>query len=65
MEYVDYVDMDVFSVHELDDMFKEISCINGEAAYYHFIIPNIEIDFGLLPLGNDSYVLQLSKYVPN
>ncbi|CAI9288715.1 unnamed protein product [Lactuca saligna] len=65
IDYVDYVDMDVFSVHELDDMMKEIGYINGEPIYYHFLIPDIEIDYGLLPLGNDSDVLLLSKHVAN
>lgn len=65
IDYVDYVDMDVFSVHELDDMMKEIGYINGEPIYYHFLIPEIEIDYGLLPLGNDSDVLLLSKHVAN
>nr|KAJ0187918.1 hypothetical protein LSAT_V11C900465570 [Lactuca sativa] len=65
IDYVDYVDMDVFSIHELDDMMKEIGYINGEPIYYHFLIPEIEIDYGLLPLGNDSDVLLLSKHVAN
>ncbi|CAI9289984.1 unnamed protein product [Lactuca saligna] len=65
IDYIDYVDMDVFSVHELDDMMKEIGYINGEPIYYHFLIPEIEIDYGLLPLGNDSDVLLLSKHVAN
>nr|KAJ0188211.1 hypothetical protein LSAT_V11C900472550 [Lactuca sativa] len=65
IDYVDYVDMDVFSVHELDDMLKEIGHINGEPIYYHFLILEIDIDYGLLPLGNDSDVLLLSKHVSN
>ncbi|CAI9269498.1 unnamed protein product [Lactuca saligna] len=65
IDYVDYVDMDEFFVHELDDMLKEICYINGEPTYYHFLIPEIEIDYGLLPLGNDSDVLLLSKHVAN
>nr|KAJ0220444.1 hypothetical protein LSAT_V11C200094290 [Lactuca sativa] len=44
---------------------KEIGYINGEPIYYHFLIPEIEIDYGLLPLGNDSDVLLLSKHVAN
>ncbi|CAI9267001.1 unnamed protein product [Lactuca saligna] len=65
IDYVDYVDMDVFSVHELDDMLKEIGYINSELIYYHFLIPEIEIDYGLLPLGNDSDILLLSNHVAN
>nr|KAJ0219968.1 hypothetical protein LSAT_V11C200063970 [Lactuca sativa] len=57
--------MDVFSVHELDDVLKEIGYINGEPIYYHFLIPEIEMDYGLLPLGNDSDVILLSKHVAN
>nr|KAJ0220862.1 hypothetical protein LSAT_V11C200092010 [Lactuca sativa] len=57
IDYVDYVDMDMFSIHELNGMLKEISYNNGEPIYYHFLIPEIEIDYGLLPLGNDSDVV--------
>ena len=63
IDYVDFVDIDVFSVHELDTMVREIGYVEGQTLYYHFLIPEVELDFGLLPLGNDGDVHVLSNYV--
>ena len=63
IDYVDFVDIDVFSVHELDTMVREIGYVEGKTLYYHFLIPEVELDFGLLPLGNDGDVHVLSNYV--
>nr|KAJ0213473.1 hypothetical protein LSAT_V11C400168770 [Lactuca sativa] len=72
VRYVDYVDIDEFSVHELDAIMLDLGYPdprNSEFAdespviYYHFRIPNGEFQFGLRALGNDQDVINLSKYI--
>nr|KAJ0196128.1 hypothetical protein LSAT_V11C700353450 [Lactuca sativa] len=62
--YVDYVDTDLFSVHELDDMVRELGYKTEQTLYYHFCIPEYPLDYGLMPLGNDQDVLKMVSYVP-
>ncbi|XP_052625000.1 uncharacterized protein LOC111916210 [Lactuca sativa] len=57
--YVDYVDIDLFSVHELDDMVRELGYKTEQTLYYHFCIPEYPLDYGLMPLGNDQDVLKM------
>nr|KAJ0212180.1 hypothetical protein LSAT_V11C400158540 [Lactuca sativa] len=64
VSYVDDVDTDLFSVHELDDMVRELGYKGEQTLYYHFCIPEFPLDYGLLPLGNDQDVLKLISYVP-
>ena len=64
VSYVDDVDTDLFSVHELDDMVRELGYKGEQTLYYHFCIPEFPLDYGLLPLGNDQDVLKLVSYVP-
>nr|KAJ0227597.1 hypothetical protein LSAT_V11C100036920 [Lactuca sativa] len=70
--YVDYVDIDEFSVHELDAIMLDLGYPdprNSEftdespVIYYHFRIPNGDFQFGLRDLGNDQDVINLSKYI--
>lgn len=61
--YVDYLDIDVLSVHELDAMIHELGCVKVETIYYNFHILEVDLDFALLPLGCDQDVLKLGKYV--
>ena len=63
-QYVDLVDTDEFSVHELDTMLTEIGYNDQVPMYYHFKIPDLDLDYGLKPLGNDEDVLQFLKYFP-
>nr|KAJ0208863.1 hypothetical protein LSAT_V11C400226030 [Lactuca sativa] len=62
--YVDYVDTDLFSVHELNDMVRELGYKTEQTLYYHFCIPEYPLDYGLMPLGNDQDVLKMVSYVP-
>ncbi|KAJ9546723.1 hypothetical protein OSB04_019266 [Centaurea solstitialis] len=64
VHYVDLVDTDVFSVHELDAMMQEIGYRQPIPTYYHFRIPGEELDFGLKALGNDQDVRNMIKHVP-
>nr|KAJ0193317.1 hypothetical protein LSAT_V11C800438100 [Lactuca sativa] len=70
--YVDYVDIDEFSVHELDAIMLDLGYPdprNSDFAdeslliYYHFRIPNGDFQFGLRALGNYQDVINLSKYI--
>ncbi|KAL4585030.1 hypothetical protein LXL04_009643 [Taraxacum kok-saghyz] len=64
VDYFDYVDIDLFSVHELDVMVKELGYVERQGLNYHFLIPELDLDFGLLPLLIDGDVHVLSTYVP-
>ncbi|KAL4555657.1 hypothetical protein LXL04_038284 [Taraxacum kok-saghyz] len=63
MDYVNFIDMDEFSVHELDYMMQQLGYEVPPVIYYHFQIPNGDFDFGLRALGNDLDVLTLGKFI--
>nr|KAJ0202613.1 hypothetical protein LSAT_V11C500266050 [Lactuca sativa] len=72
VRYVDYVDIDEFSVHELDAIMLDLGypdprnsdfADESPVIYYHFRIPNGDFQFGLRALGNDQDVINLSKYI--
>nr|KAJ0195185.1 hypothetical protein LSAT_V11C700386280 [Lactuca sativa] len=63
VNYVDFIDIDKFSVHELDVIFEELGYGRQDCIYYQYCIPGIDLDYGLLPLGNDQDVIRLSTYV--
>nr|KAJ0225325.1 hypothetical protein LSAT_V11C100013550 [Lactuca sativa] len=64
VSYIDDVDIDLFLVHELDDMVRELAYKSEQTLYYHLCIPVFPLDYGLFPLGNDQDVLKLVSYVP-
>lgn len=47
--YIYGMDTDLFSIHELDDMVRELRYQTEKSFYYHFCIPEYPLDFGLLP----------------
>nr|GEX29977.1 transposase, MuDR [Tanacetum cinerariifolium] len=58
--YVELVDVDLFSVIELQEMLKTLGYKNKKnKMYYHFKIPNNNLDHGLQALGNDADVMNL------
>ncbi|KAL4562714.1 hypothetical protein LXL04_026744 [Taraxacum kok-saghyz] len=63
LDYVNFIDMDEFSVHELDYMIQQLGYEVPPVIYYHFQIPNGDFDFGLRALGNDLDVLTLGKFI--
>ncbi|KAL4556249.1 hypothetical protein LXL04_038894 [Taraxacum kok-saghyz] len=63
VDYVDFIDMDEFLVHELDHMMQQLGYEVPPVIYYHFQIPNGDFDFGLRALGNDLDVLTLGKFI--
>jgi hypothetical protein len=65
VNFVDMIDSDEFSVHEVNSMIEVIGYTGNEVIYYHYKVPDLELDYGLRALGNDSDVLTLLKYVHN
>ncbi|CAI9287748.1 unnamed protein product [Lactuca saligna] len=63
VNYVDMVDLDDFSVHELDAIMKGFRYRVPPVIYYHFLVPGGDFHFGLRPLGNDQDVANFSQYV--
>ncbi|XP_052624988.1 uncharacterized protein LOC128132450 [Lactuca sativa] len=63
VRYFDVVDIDEFSVHELDLIMRELGYDGTEIMYYHFRLPNEGFDFGLRALGNDDDVRNLSRVI--
>ncbi|KAL4582043.1 hypothetical protein LXL04_006580 [Taraxacum kok-saghyz] len=63
IDYYDYVDMDVFSIHELADMVRELDNQHSELISFHFHIPGTQLDIGLLPLVTDGDVHVMSVFV--
>ncbi|MFS8011962.1 hypothetical protein Hanom_Chr14g01315161 [Helianthus anomalus] len=61
--FVDYCNIDEFSVYEIDWMVRELELYVPNVSLYHFMIPELDLDLGLCPLGNDGDVLLLGKYV--
>ncbi|GJS21174.1 putative RNA-directed DNA polymerase, eukaryota, reverse transcriptase zinc-binding domain protein [Tanacetum coccineum] len=62
--HVDFVDADLFSVIELHEMLKTLGYKNKKnKMYYHFKIPNNNLDHGLQALGNDADVMNLLRYI--
>ncbi|CAI9287655.1 unnamed protein product [Lactuca saligna] len=62
VNYVDMVDIDEFSVHELDAIMKGFRYGFPPVIYYHFLVPGGDFHFGLRPLGNDQDVANFSQY---
>jgi hypothetical protein len=61
--FVDIVDVDEFSVHEMDAMVEELGNDGHSIMFYHFLIPSESLDNGLQPLASDGDVLNMCKYV--
>ena len=57
------VDIDTFSVHELDAIMKGFRYGVPPVIYYHFLVPGGDFHFGLKPLGNDDDLRTFAQYV--
>lgn len=62
--YIDFLDADEFSVHELDSMMLQLGYDGNRKMYYHFKKPDSDLDVGLMALGSDGDVCKLTSYVP-
>ncbi|KAL4555620.1 hypothetical protein LXL04_038244 [Taraxacum kok-saghyz] len=63
VNYVDMVDIDEFSIHDLDAIMRGLRYAVPPYIYYHFLVPNGDFQFGFRPLGNDADLLNLAQYV--
>nr|KAJ0213269.1 hypothetical protein LSAT_V11C400184090 [Lactuca sativa] len=62
--YVDLLDMDTFSVHDIDEMMEQLGYVDeGIPLYYHFKRPFSDLDFGLFALGSDQDVRHLGTFI--
>ncbi|KAK9050240.1 hypothetical protein SSX86_030792 [Deinandra increscens subsp. villosa] len=64
IDHVDMIDIDKFSVHDMDTVMLRLGYKEAEPIYYHFLEPGKDLDYGLQPLSCDTDVLKLNKYVP-
>ncbi|GKB35969.1 hypothetical protein Tco_0880911 [Tanacetum coccineum] len=61
--FFDCIDINEFSVHELNDMVKKIGFSGKTIMYYSFLKLDMSLDNGLYALGNDEDVKRMSKYI--
>ncbi|KAL4570509.1 hypothetical protein LXL04_026165 [Taraxacum kok-saghyz] len=57
-------DIDLFSVHDINEMVRDIGYLTETPLFYQYCKPNICLDYGLIPLGNDQDVLTMTTYIP-
>ncbi|GJW93859.1 uncharacterized protein Tco_0173531 [Tanacetum coccineum] len=48
--YVDWCDIDKFSVHEIHGVMEKLGYVNDDPIYYHYLIPGTNLDMGLRAL---------------
>ncbi|GJX26923.1 hypothetical protein Tco_0233219 [Tanacetum coccineum] len=60
---VNVVDIDEFCLHDLKDMVVKLGYGVADLMYYHFLIPRLDLDYGLHSLNVDADVLEMAKYV--
>ena len=63
VSFIDNVDVDLFSIIELNDMVMSIGYSGEMIMYYQYMIPDLDLDNGLRALGGDQDVQGLIKYV--
>ncbi|KAL8253752.1 hypothetical protein R6Q59_031973 [Mikania micrantha] len=59
---VDLFDSERMSVHELDCVMFELGYSLDTERYYHYRLPDGDLDFGLLALGSDSDIIGFCKH---
>ncbi|KAL4579102.1 hypothetical protein LXL04_015237 [Taraxacum kok-saghyz] len=60
---VDLLDIEDFSVKELDSIMQKLGYTSPPVIYYHFQIPRCGLEFGLRPLRNGDDILNLAQYI--
>ncbi|KAL4584618.1 hypothetical protein LXL04_009222 [Taraxacum kok-saghyz] len=63
VNYVDNVDIEEFSIFQLDAIMKGLCYKGTQVMYYHFLVPGGDFHFGLRPLGNDDDFYNFAQYV--
>ncbi|CAI9266386.1 unnamed protein product [Lactuca saligna] len=62
--FVDLLDIDTFSVNDIDEMMEDLGYASiGKPLYYHFQRPLGDLDFGLFALASDEDVRYLGSFV--
>ena len=61
--YFDMVDADLFSIIELNQMVVLLGYDKKDIMFYHYKIPNNNLDYGLQALASDLDVLGMTKYI--
>nr|GEX72930.1 hypothetical protein [Tanacetum cinerariifolium] len=61
--YFDCIDIDEFSVHELNDMVNKLGFSGKNIMYYSFLKPDMSLDNGMYALGNDEDVRRMAEYI--
>ncbi|KAL4577821.1 hypothetical protein LXL04_013935 [Taraxacum kok-saghyz] len=63
--FVDLLDIDKFSIHDLDDIVEYFDYVeDGKLMFYHFLMPLSSLDYGLYALASDQDVCHLAEYIP-
>ncbi|KAL4567999.1 hypothetical protein LXL04_023598 [Taraxacum kok-saghyz] len=57
-------DIDLFSVHDINEMVRDIGYLTETPLFYQYCKPNIYLDYELMPLGKDQDVLTMMAYIP-
>nr|KAJ0190614.1 hypothetical protein LSAT_V11C800416310 [Lactuca sativa] len=57
------VDIDKFSIHDVDAIIIRLRYNVPPIVYYHFLVPSGDFHFGLNPLGNDDDLCNFAQYV--
>jgi hypothetical protein len=63
INFIDLVDIEKFSAHLLDDVLLRLGYDPKVVRYYHYLVPGLDLDFGLRALGSDADVIGFSNYV--
>lgn len=58
------VDTNLFLVHELDEIVRELGYQNGQTLYYNFLYPRLLLRLWLISFRNDQDVPKMVTYVP-
>ena len=57
--FVDNIDVDLFSVIELNEMILMLGYEGDRIMYYQYLIPDLDLDHGLRALGSDQMFMNL------
>ncbi|KAI3748432.1 hypothetical protein L6452_11494 [Arctium lappa] len=64
VDFIDLVNTEGLSLHEFDKMVLALGYDRDEVKFYHFLIPQSDLDTGLRPLVNNQDVLNFLRYAP-
>ncbi|KAJ9552484.1 hypothetical protein OSB04_016529 [Centaurea solstitialis] len=64
INFIDLVDTGKLSFQDLRMVMAELGNKDDVSRYYHFKVPNFDLDFGLQPLANDEHTLNMFKHAP-